>query len=209
MPAVIAKLLEVAPVSAPDAAVSVYVPGTLRRRSLNVATPATAFTVAVPVSSAPAGAPAAMPTVTAPVNADATAPLASTAFTTTAGVSAAPAAVVAGGCTANTRRTGSIDRAVAVNATGEPDSPVAVAVRDCAPAVGPRRHVVWALPDASVVTVAEPTEPPLAAAKVTGTPGAPWPSVAVTRTTTGWGSVVLTGPVWPLPDTAAIALGGA
>src|SRR5258705_8848412 len=85
-----------APVGPVARAVSVYpVRARLRLRSPNVATPATAATVAVPESAAPPGfAPIAR--VTLPVNPLATLPCASRAVTRTAGVMTDPAVVVVG-----------------------------------------------------------------------------------------------------------------
>jgi len=82
---------------------------------LKVATPATAATVAVPVSVAPPGL-ASRPIVTDPPNPLATLPLPSRAVTSTAGAIGDPA-VAADGCTVNSSRVATACSAVAVNVT--------------------------------------------------------------------------------------------
>ena len=90
---------------------------------------------------------------------------------------------------------------VALNVTGEPVKPVAVAVTVWEPEAEPKRQVVWASPLASVTALALPTEPPPAAtAKLTTVPPTPTPSEAATLTTSGCGSCDPTAALWPAPD---------
>src|SRR2546430_7540668 len=100
--------------------------------------------------------------------------------------------------------------AVAVNVTGDPASPLtlAVAVLLLVPAVVPMVQVTDARPLASVVAVAAASDPPPAVvAHETATPGTPAPAEVVTRTTSGCASAWATVPLWALPDTIAIADG--
>src|SRR5207244_751849 len=62
-------------------------------------------------------------------------------------------------------------------------------------------------PSVSVTAVAGLTEPPAGAVKVTGTPTTGPLSTAMTRTTSGWGSVAPTWLLWLPPDTICTALG--
>jgi len=103
--------------------------------------------------------------------------------------------------------------AVALNVTGEPASPLAlaVAVLLLVPAVVPRVHVTEAWPLAAVVAVAADKLPPPAVVvhetATPATPATPAPDELVTRTTSGWPSAWPAGPAWLLPDTNAIAAG--
>ena len=178
------------------------VPSRFTESPANVATPLTAFTEVVPLSTAPvAFPPSAM--LTAPLNVVAVLPFSSCTVKTT--VDSVPPAAVLAGCVVTTSFVATTGVAVALK-VADPATPAAVAASVCAPAPAPTVHVVCALPFASVATVLAPTEPPLVAAKLTSTPLTPPPSVAVTRTATGRGRVVPTVPVWPEPDTTAIAL---
>ena len=106
---------------------------------------------------------------------------------TTAIAAASPAVAVAGIATLN---------------------PSAAAAKACGPTTLPSVSDVDAFPFASVDTVAEPTLPPVGAAKFTATPGTPTPSLAVTRTTAGCPSSAPTRPLWPPPLTNTIPAGG-
>jgi hypothetical protein len=100
--------------------------------------------------------------------------------------------------------------AVAVNVTGDPASPLtlAVAVLLFVPAVVPIVQVTDACPLASVVdVVADRVPPPAVVTHETATPGTPAPAEVVTRATSGWASAWPTVPVWALPDAKAIADG--
>ncbi len=171
---------------------------------MNVATPATAFTVVVPPSAAPdALLPNAI--VTAPVNPLAVSPVAVCA-TTVSGVSAWPATVFAG-VVVIASFVAVTARAVAVNVSGDPASDPDVAVTVCAPTVLPSFHVVCASPLLSETALAVATEPPpLATANVTVTPPTPSPSLAVTSATSGFGSVLPARALWPEPDCSAIVV---
>ena len=175
----------------------------------NVATPAIALALEVPASVPPLGL-ALSATLTTPVKLDTGSPSVSRAVTTMAIGVPEPIELPAAGPLDRDRRVAGNSVPVAENDTGEPDRPAAVAVAVCDSAVSPSVHDVCAAPFASVVAVAGFTEPPLAAANVTGTPATPSPSAAVTRTTSGWASVRGVGfptmPVCPLPETAAMAL---
>ena len=76
---------------------------------------------------------------------------------------------------------------VALKDTGDPVSPLAVAVRLLAPVAEPSVHdSTVAMPDASVVEFAPLTEPPpLATANTTATPATPFPLESVTFTEGG------------------------
>src|SRR5213078_1596815 len=96
---------------------------------------------------------------------------------------------------------------VAVNVTGLPVSPVAVAVSEFGPAVGPSVHdVTAAIPFAPVVTgvvgVTEP--PPDATANVTLTPPTGLPFASRTITEGAVATAVPAGAVWPFPALMAI-----
>src|SRR5207302_8774477 len=110
-------------------------------------------------------------TVTFPVNPVAVFPCASCAVTCTAGVIAAPAAVVLG-CTENTSCVAVPAVPFAVNVTGLPESDPDAAVSVFCPAVGPSVQLpTAAIPLASVVWAAPVTLPlPGPGAKVTDTP---------------------------------------
>src|SRR3989338_8225111 len=110
------------------------------RRSGKVATPATAVALTVP-SSVAAGDPAPSERETVPVNEVATLPNASSACTLTRPITT-PAGGGAGGGATKAGRAGVPERAVALNVTGDPLSPAALAVTVCAPTVAPSRHVV-------------------------------------------------------------------
>ena len=205
-PAVVANALDVALVNSGLVATRVKPAPVLFIESVeNVAMPATAFTVVVPLSSAPTVlVPNA--TVTGPVKVAAVLLFTSCTVTTT-GASAVPTVVVAGGCVVIASFVGVDAVAVAVNVTGEPVRPAAVAVNDCAPTKVPSRQVVCAIPLTSVATVAAPTTPLLEAANATDTPCTGSPSVAFTRTVTCCASREPVGPVCVLPETSVMLAG--
>jgi len=90
---------------------------------------------------------------------------------------------------------------VAVNVTGEPANPGALAVTELEPAVSPTVSVLSAWPVASLVAlVAERSPPPLSTAKTTVTPATGFPCASLTVTTNGSGSVVPTSALWSFPD---------
>ena len=203
-PVVIANAGDVADVSEPLEATSVKpVPALAMDSPPNVARPATAFSVVVPLNEAPTEfAPSAI--VTAPVNGVATLPAASVAATITFG--SVPVAVLLAGDWLNTSFVGVTLVAVALNVAGL-EIPAIVAVSVCGPAIPPSVHVADTLPLASVVAVVDPTDPPFDALNATGTPASAAPSVAVTRATTALGSAAPAGPVCPDPLAAAMAPG--
>jgi len=158
---------------------------------VKLATPATAFAVSVPESvELPGFAPSAI--ATPPVKVVSRFPCASRASTVIV-PSAAPATPAVGEAV-NTSCVAPDDAAVAVNVTGLPLSPAAVAVRVWAPAAGPSVQLVDAIPFASDSTAAAPTLPPSFARNVTVVPSTGVASIAVTRTETGVGSVDPAGP---------------
>src|SRR5207247_1407413 len=98
---------------------------------------------------------------------------------------------------------------VAVNVTGLPVSPLAVAVRVFGPAVGARVHeVTVAMPLASVVTgvVGLTVPPPEATPNVTATPPTGLPCVSRTITEGSTATAVPVVAAWPLPALMAIEL---
>ncbi len=204
-PGVMSNAADVASVSAPDDATSVYPTAAVSmKRSLKVATPSTALTAVVPLSVPPPGfAPRA--SETSPVNAGSTAPVPSRA-STMIGPRNTPAPVVAGDA-ANASWVAVAPVAVAVKVSGLPVRPATVAVIVCAPTPGPRVHVVLAWPLASVTMSVEVGEPPFAAANVTVTPATPSPSAAVTRAVTGRARIAPAGPVCPFPPWMAMVVG--
>src|SRR5262249_17371784 len=112
------------------------------------------------------------------------------------------------GCVVTTSFVAVAAFAVAVNVTGDPVKPVALAVTVCVLAVGPSVHVVCANPLDSVVAVVVRIEPPPdATANVPATPATPTPSDALTLATSGCATGFPANPVWLFPDCAAIALG--
>src|SRR5256886_8088375 len=132
----------------------------------NVAPPPNAACVSVP-PSVPALGFVPIATVMFPVNPVAVFPCASCAVTCTAGVIAAPAAVVLG-CTENTTCVAVPGVADALKDTGDP-APVACTV--WVPATVPSVQVVAAMPLALLVDVVGLTEPlPVAGVHVTVTP---------------------------------------
>lgn len=171
---------------------------------MKVATPATAFTVAVPPTVAPAG-PVRTVAVTAPVNADWSALSALRASTTTAGASTTPATCVALGGVVST--SWSALPPVAVALTVSVPRPGAVTERVCAPLAPPSVHAVEALPVASVAALVGSTAPPpLVTAKVSVIPPMPLPCASLTRTTMGC-SADEAAAVWPPPLTRTIWVG--
>ncbi len=101
--------------------------------------------------------------------------------------------------------------AVAWNVTGEPVSPVLVAVMVLLPAVPPSVTVAWAVPVASVgplagVTIAEPE----VTNHLTVTPDTPLPNWSLTFTWSGFARLELTAPVWlsPLTKVSRVAAPG-
>jgi len=98
---------------------------------------------------------------------------------------------------------------VALNVTGEPESPVEVAVTVFVPAVGPSVKVEEALPsELVVVLVTERDPPPAVTANVTLTPLTGLLLASLTITTKGLDSAVPTVPLWPLPEKKAILAAG-
>src|SRR5439155_374251 len=98
---------------------------------------------------------------------------------------------------------------VAVKVTGLPASPLAVAVSEFGPAVGPRVHeVTAAVPFAFVVTgvVGLTVPPPEATANVTLTPPTGFPSASRTITEGSTGTAVPAVADWPLPAWIAICV---
>src|SRR5207247_2185723 len=98
---------------------------------------------------------------------------------------------------------------VAVNVTGLPASPVAVAVSEFGPAVGPNVHdVTAAIPFAPVVTgvVGVTVPPPEATTNVTLTPATGLPFASRTITEGGVGTVVPAVADWLFPALSAIEL---
>ena len=89
-------LAEVAAVSEPSEAWSVYVPAAETERSLNVATPFTASTVSVPLRLPEPVEPAPMASVTLELSLATTLPLASSTSTVTDGAIVLPAIVLLG-----------------------------------------------------------------------------------------------------------------
>src|SRR5882762_3245203 len=98
---------------------------------------------------------------------------------------------------------------VAVKVTGLPVSPVAVAVSEFEPAVGPRvQDVTVAIPFVPVVTgvVGTSVPPPDATANVTATPATGLPLASCTITDGSIGTAVPAVAVWLLPALSAIVL---
>src|SRR4051794_8744244 len=95
--------------------------------------------------------------------------------------------------------------AVALKDTGEPLSVPEAAVNVCAPAVWPSVPVAEVVPSDKVVA-ATVTLPVAGAAKVAVVPETGFPNRSVTLTTNGCASAAATVPVWPGPETAAMAL---
>src|SRR6266498_1935159 len=101
--------------------------------------------------------------------------------------------------------------ALAVNITGLPASPGAVAVRVFAPAVGPRVHdPTAAMPSAPVTSgVVGSTDPsPDATAKVTDTPATGFPLASFTITAGGIATAVPAAADWLSPARTAICVAG-
>src|SRR3954454_1531773 len=85
--------------------------------------------------------------------------------------------------------------AAALNVTGDPVSPAAVAEACCCPCSGP--SVNWAAASPSELVLDEPGEtapPPWTTAQETMTPGAALPSASVTCTRSESGNTLLTRP---------------
>src|SRR5947208_5476428 len=98
---------------------------------------------------------------------------------------------------------------VAVKVTGLPVSPVAAAVSEFGPAVGPSVHDVTApIPLALVVTgvVGLTVPPPVATANVTRTPATGFPFASRTITDGATGTVVPAVADWSLPALIAICV---
>src|SRR5581483_824166 len=92
--------------------------------------------------------------------------------------------------------------AVAVKVTGEPESPDADAVAVCVPVSGPSVHSAWARPSGPVVVLeGESDPPPDCTCHVTCTPAAGLPSLLLTCTTSGAGSLEPACAVWLSPLT--------
>ena len=101
----------------------------------------------------------------------------------------------------------------AVNVTGLPESPVAVAVMLFVCAAGPSVHALsCARPDTLVATVTlvpvllafDTVEPEVAAVNVTTTPATGFPATSTTRTTGAMATAVFTVAVWLLPALSAM-----
>src|SRR5262245_11886483 len=91
-----------------------------------------------------------------------------------------------------------------VNVTGEPASPLRVAVVVWGPALGPSVWLILAVPDASVVLVGALTvPPPEATAQDTTTLGTPLPARFVTSTDSGVARLDPAGAIWLSPPTRA------
>ena len=151
-------------------------------RSVNVATPATAFTVVVPPRAASPGL-LPMLMVTGPTNEGTTSPCPSRASTLT-GESGPPAAPESG-LPVNVNASGAWARAVAVSATGAA-SPANVAVTLCWPSRLPSVHATETSPLASDVPLSTSSDPPPAATvNVTGIPLTGTASLASTRSASG------------------------
>ena len=99
--------------------------------------------------------------------------------------------------------------AVAWNVTGEPVSPVLVAVMVLEPAVPPSVTVAWVVPVASVVPLAGVTiAEPEVTNQLTATPDTPLPNWSPTFTWSGFARLELTTPVWLSPLTKASCVAG-
>lgn len=169
-------------------------------RSANVATPATAFTVVVPPSTA-VGGPFVNATVIAPVKLATGLPRPSRASITHPGVIGVPA-VPAPVLSVNTSCDAVPAVAVAVKSCGEPVSPPAVACTVAVPGTDGSVSVVLADPPASVAVVVALNAPPAEViAQSTAKPDTPFPKLSITRTTNGAASAVITAPDCALPDT--------
>ena len=99
---------------------------------------------------------------------------------------------------------------MALKVSGEPVSPVAVALTVCVPTVGPSVQLVEAMPDAFVtadVTLTLP--PPVFIANFTVTPATALPLMSRTITLSGVPSVVFTRAVWLFPPLIAMLDAGA
>ena len=145
---------------------------------LKVATPATAFTLTVPPSDAPAG-PEAMVALTAPVKPVCTVPSAFFALTTMEGASVTPATCVVAGPVLTASAL--LLPPVAVALTVSVPRPVADTDNVWTPSTPPSVHSALAVPDASVVTLVGRTEPPpLATLSVSAMPPMPLPRASRT-----------------------------
>src|SRR5574338_711019 len=101
-----------------------------------------------------------------------------------------------------------VTMAVAVNATGEPESPATAAWAVWTPAWPPRVNTVAATPLESVADEAGDTLPPPAVTlHVTDTPGTGLASASVTRTRSGCGRAGAASACWLLPSNAEISVG--
>ena len=162
-------------------------------RSPNDATPATAFTVVVPPSTA-AGGPLLSTIVTGPANPPARFPSPSRAWTTHPGVIGCPA-VPAPVLSVKTSWLAAPAVAVAVKVRGEPESPSAVAVTVTEPATPGSVSELLACPAASVTPeVRLSAPPPEVIAQLTVVPATGLANASVTRTTNGAASAVVTAP---------------
>ena len=191
-PAPTVKLADVAMDSPDDAKLSVCAPTPVSARFANVATPFTAFTVSVPLNVPP---PLAIATVTAAALLVRLLP-ASRIATTGCVEKAAPLTAPAG-CVVITNCVAAPGVPVALNVTGLPLSPAAVAVTVFAPAVAPSVQLVnVAIPLAFVLTLAGVagtiTPPPTVRVNVTTTPLTGLPPLSVTLTLGGADTAVCT-----------------